>query len=327
MLLRVLTLRFLNQISALQVRPSPGVYINAGGPDFHDGTRVWKGDTGYHDVGTEVRVTSEAISGTDIPTIYQSQRVGQGANKPSPHMTYSIPLARGVYEIKLHFAEIQDTVFTNQCVFDVALEGTIQFDNVDVYKDAGYERFKALILQVKQFSVTDGYLDIQFYSIKLKPQLSAIEIVPSKPLVHAFWRYCLDDGTCRFYVAHSNSDTWEVTSMTFDWPVLTGRGILPTYLYVIRTGSAILWKHFKGEPLPESGYTVSTWEPGTIDERQIEGNGRKEYIVQFNKGSLASLDVSNYDVQLTLRSLNSGEEITVAVEQGGPGFVVLSPPV
>jgi hypothetical protein len=64
---------------------------------FTDGFgNVWQSDR-YFEGGSVVKLPGKAIFGTRDPRLYQSRR--QGAFR------YDIPLAPGVYELRLHFAE------------------------------------------------------------------------------------------------------------------------------------------------------------------------------------------------------------------------------
>lgn len=77
------------KISAIEVHPSPGIFINAGGPSFNDGTRLWRADIGYFDAGTDDYRTTRSISNTDKETLYQTERYDRSAD--APNMIYSVP--------------------------------------------------------------------------------------------------------------------------------------------------------------------------------------------------------------------------------------------
>ena len=69
-------------------------------------------------------------TGTDIVPVYQTQR--RGLN----NLKYVVDLPNGNYQVTLHFIE---TVYSapGQRVFDVALQGTVVLDNLDVFSRAG----------------------------------------------------------------------------------------------------------------------------------------------------------------------------------------------
>ena len=106
-------------------------------------------------------------------------------NRFSPNLTYEIPVANGVYDLRLHFAE---TFFTseNLRVFDVDVEGVEVLDNFDIFGT----RFNAFtpghdasfVEDFFSVEVSDGFL-----SLTLESQgndginnalLSAIEVLP-----------------------------------------------------------------------------------------------------------------------------------------------------
>jgi hypothetical protein len=68
--------------------------------------------------------------GTDIVPVYRTQRRGNTALK------YVVELPNGTYQVTLHFIE---TVYSapGQRVFDVALQGNVVLDNLDVFPRAG----------------------------------------------------------------------------------------------------------------------------------------------------------------------------------------------
>jgi hypothetical protein len=64
------------------------IFINAGGSNYTDSDgNTWVADTGYYNTGN-VNSTSEDISSTNKPKIYQSERY-------QSEMTYRIPLLNG----------------------------------------------------------------------------------------------------------------------------------------------------------------------------------------------------------------------------------------
>ncbi len=144
--------------------------INAGGGAFTDGVgNVWAADNSYN--GGLVTTTSNAISGTSAPALYQTGRfdVLGGAE-----LIYSLPLGNGTYTITLHFAETYSKVFNvGGRVFDVAVEGNILLPGIDIYAEAGANTALTKTLTV---TVVDGVLDIEFLHQVENPAIRAIEI-------------------------------------------------------------------------------------------------------------------------------------------------------
>jgi predicted SnoaL-like aldol condensation-catalyzing enzyme len=153
------------------------IYINAGGPDYLDPDGVtWQADegTGYF-TASDTFTTSDDISNTDKPDIYQSERYAS-------ELMYDIDLANGEYNIFLHFAEIFKESFEEGArVMDIFIEGDLVTVNLDVYKAAGNAGNSAYILSIADVIVADGSLTIDFVSVKQNATISAVEICASSP--------------------------------------------------------------------------------------------------------------------------------------------------
>ncbi|MGO9275368.1 MAG: malectin domain-containing carbohydrate-binding protein [Terriglobia bacterium] len=141
--------------------------------------KIWRGDR-YFKGGESVNSSQQAIARTLDPTIFQQYRAGD--------FSYDIPLKKGVYEMRLYFAETEFGPTTiagggeSSRVFDVDLNGKPLLVGFDIYRDAGgndiaYERvFKDVA------PASDGYLRLRFHpSYRDKPTLNALEIVPGIP--------------------------------------------------------------------------------------------------------------------------------------------------
>lgn len=151
-----------------------GIFINAGSSSNYtdpDGI-VWISDKDLYDTGKSYS-TSDDISNTDNPTIYQSERWRSA-------MTYSIPVTSGVeYDVYLHFAEIYKGAFADGArVFDVYVESDLVADDLDIYKMAGGGN-TAYIVNTKNVVVNDGLLTINLIGVKQNAKINAIEIRPS----------------------------------------------------------------------------------------------------------------------------------------------------
>jgi hypothetical protein len=146
------------------------LYLNCGGPSYTDTAgNYWLSDNGYYNTGN-TDSTSESISGTENDFMYQTDRWDDPFD-PAP-MIYSIPLESGNYDIVLHFSEIYSGAFrTGARKFDVLLEGSVVFSNVDIFADAGNSGNAAMNKTVDNFPVIDGALDISFKKNSNNPKV------------------------------------------------------------------------------------------------------------------------------------------------------------
>jgi hypothetical protein len=162
------------------------LYLNCGGPSYTDPAgNYWLSDDGYFNTG-KPDSTTESISGTENDFMYQTDRWDDPFD-PAP-MMYSIPLESGNYDIVLHFSEIYFSR-TGARRFDVLLEGSVVFSNVDIYAQAGNKN-AAMNKTVTNFPVIDGALDVSFNSISNNPKvrqtrgstmLETQELTPTQP--------------------------------------------------------------------------------------------------------------------------------------------------
>ena len=160
--------------------PTGSVRILAGLSDgtFVDGFgHVWQKDQ-FFEGGSVITAPGRQIYGTREPRLYQSGREG--------NFSYSIPLKPGVYELRLHFAEM---LFgeTNPSgyggegtrVFGVLINGKPEA-RLDVVGEAG-----AAAADIKVFKdispAPDGKLHLNFDPISSAPFINAIEITPGTP--------------------------------------------------------------------------------------------------------------------------------------------------
>lgn len=155
-------------VSAGSVAMQQPIRINAGSYQNYTDPQgnVWMGDAGLFGVGAKQITTNQAISNTDKPNLFQSERY-------RGKMTFSIEVLDGVYEIRLYFAEVyQGASSPGKRVFDVFIEGVLVADNFDIYVAAGNESNKAFILNTTDIAVTGGTLTIEFVRVKQKAKVS-----------------------------------------------------------------------------------------------------------------------------------------------------------
>ncbi|GIV33216.1 MAG: hypothetical protein KatS3mg031_0751 [Chitinophagales bacterium] len=100
--------------------------------------------------------------------------------------SYNIPVANGVYKVRLYFAETyfgatggNPTGGVGSRVFHVTLEGTQVLSYFDIFAQAGGAE-KAIKREFSNVVVNDGMLDIQFNAVINKAKISGICIVPDE---------------------------------------------------------------------------------------------------------------------------------------------------
>ncbi len=138
--------------------------------------KLWSADYGFTG-GSALRSSIPHIARTQDPWFYRSSRQGQ--------FRYDIPLPKGVYELRLHFAE---TVFGPESggaggegsrIMTIRANGKTLLSDFDIVADAG----ASLAADIKVFSdiapAADGALHLEFAGEEGKQAtLSAIEILP-----------------------------------------------------------------------------------------------------------------------------------------------------
>jgi hypothetical protein len=138
--------------------------------------KLWSADV-FFTGGEPVKSATQHIARTLDPEFYRSSRQGQ--------FRYDIPLRRGIYELRLHFAE---TVYGPESngvggegsrILTVRANGKTLLDHLDLVADAG----AAGTADVKVFTgiepAADGQLHLEFSGAEGRLAiLSAIEILP-----------------------------------------------------------------------------------------------------------------------------------------------------
>jgi hypothetical protein len=141
----------------------------------HSG-KLWSSDA-FFTGGAAIKSAVRRIARTQNPDFYRSSRQG--------NFRYDIPLKRGIYELRLHFAE---TVYgpegaeaggEGSRLLAVRANGKTLLSNLDVVADAG----ASATADVKVFPdispAADGQLHLEFVGQNGRPAiLSAIEILP-----------------------------------------------------------------------------------------------------------------------------------------------------
>ena len=156
--------------SAPVAAPFNNILINCGGDEFVEssGVRTWIADQ-YFIGGSTYSDGSNNVNQTIDDRLYQSERNGE--------FRYEIPVPVGSYEVVLHFTELYWQGI-GQRLFDVVVEDTVSFKNVDMVKLGGGTRLQAFTLEAPA-TIIDGFVSIVFSSANPKmdsPSISAIEV-------------------------------------------------------------------------------------------------------------------------------------------------------
>lgn len=153
--------------------PSPAVQsapvrVNVGGGQYTDPSgNSWTADFGAIGGNTDNQALGRTIANTNAPQLYQDERWG--------NFSYRIPVAKGTYKVRLHFAEIYNACTVAGCrVFNVSAEGASWLTNYDIAAKVGANK---AVIEEKTIVLDDSALDLAFTGIVGSPQLSAIEIL------------------------------------------------------------------------------------------------------------------------------------------------------
>jgi hypothetical protein len=138
--------------------------------------RTWSPDR-YFSGGNVIVRPSERVLRTLNPDIYRRQRSGD--------FRYDIPLARGTYELRLHFAETGLSDFISaessgegQRVFRVTANGKPLLDAFDVVADAAGANTADERVFRDMTPADDGVLHLAFSPLRGTAMVSAIELLP-----------------------------------------------------------------------------------------------------------------------------------------------------
>ncbi len=145
------------------------IRVNCGGPKYTDSKgNVWAADFGFK--GGKALTNPTPVTGTPDPTLFATYHWDPG--------TYSFTVPNGKYQVNLYFVEgtpIDEKIGAR--IFDVAVEGTDVFPNLDIFREVGAN---TAIIKTTTTTVSDGTLTIAFkFDTGSEPQVSAIEILPA----------------------------------------------------------------------------------------------------------------------------------------------------
>jgi len=138
--------------------------------------KLWSADA-WFDGGAAVKSSIENIWRTQNPDFYWTSRQGQ--------FRYAIPLKKGIYELRLHFAETvygpesSGTGGEGSRLMTVRANGKTLLNRFDVVADAGASRTADVKVFTDIQPAADGLLHLEFSGEDGKQAtLSAIEILP-----------------------------------------------------------------------------------------------------------------------------------------------------
>jgi hypothetical protein len=182
-----------SQAAAVVTNSVPAPKAHAGGPSAEDGVRIavglpgpqyvdssgrlWLGDP-YFTGGMPFDRSDRKIFGTLDPEMYEKGREGE--------FRYDIPVKRGVYELRLHFAETrfgQTPIQGAEAMrrFDVSLNGRPILEDFDITRDAAGTDIATVKVWKDVVPAADGFIRLVFYGRSGRPLLNAIELLPGTP--------------------------------------------------------------------------------------------------------------------------------------------------
>jgi hypothetical protein len=144
--------------TTLRVNAAGGTYVDSQG-------KTWAADSGFTASTADTRPL-DVVNPPDDP-LYDSRRY-------AADFGYSAAVANGTSTLNLYFIETYYTV-PNARRFSVTAEGVQVITDLDIYAEAGT---KNPLIKSFTVNVTDGKLDLHFFSSVENAIISAIELVP-----------------------------------------------------------------------------------------------------------------------------------------------------
>lgn len=144
------------------------VRINCGGSSYTDSKgQFWQADSSFS--GGTMETIATPVGGTADPLLYEDYRWNP--------TSYSIAVPNGQYQVNLYFTEANPKAESvGARVFNVSLQGTTLFQNLDIFAAVGAN---VALIKSANVNVTASAIKIGFTSVSgLSPKISAIEILP-----------------------------------------------------------------------------------------------------------------------------------------------------
>jgi beta-glucanase (GH16 family) len=161
--------------------PDTAWAVNVGGDGYVgvDGTEYAPDSS----ISGGVVATLDAVKGSQDAFLYETYREGD--------IELAHPMANGIYDITLHFAE-PDDVPGGTRVFDTIVEGNTVIDDLDVMASRDGKVRSGLAVTIPGVRIDDGELNIEFRATAEEPILSAVAVRAKKPPGSA-WRLTHSD--------------------------------------------------------------------------------------------------------------------------------------
>lgn len=211
----------------------PLVRINAGGGAYLDSKgQTWSADQYFTGGGTYT--TSGSITTTADPQLYRSERSGT--------FSYRIPARSGLYEVRVHLAEIWFQSASSR-IFNVNVEGIPLASNLDLLKKVPPMTPLLLTTEVR---VQDGTLDLQFQPVLQNAKVSALEVLPLE----------LDPPPLRVSAGADQSVQIPINQVRLDSALLSESG----FTLAPREGTTFEWTQADG---PAQAQIFSPTQQGT----------------------------------------------------------------
>ena len=137
---------------------------------------IWLGDRYFSGGGAEA-IAPKAFEFTTTPSIYFRRRRG--------NFSYAIPLRKGIYELKLYFADAffgqgnPEEGGESSRLFDVKANGKTLLSNFDVVADAGGSNTADIKVFRSIQPAADGFLHLDFIPSRNVAFVNAIEVLPA----------------------------------------------------------------------------------------------------------------------------------------------------
>jgi hypothetical protein len=147
------------------------IHINVAGETWQSflADQIWKEEREHGSVGgTSISLSDTfQFTNTDDDEIYRTELRNLNF--------YEIRLPQGRYNITLMFAETQYSSVSAR-IFDVYAEGQLIIDDLNIYVEAGLQKFSAVEKTYNDLDVNDGILELYFQGSVGEPVLSGIRI-------------------------------------------------------------------------------------------------------------------------------------------------------
>ena len=193
-----------NTISPHGVWGQNDIFINFGGNNFTDDQgNTWIADRAMGISGGRFS-TSIEIGGTVNDPIYQSELWAKDYNDS---LEIKVPIKNGLYEVRMHFAEIFSGCQKTQCrIFDCWVQGVAVYQELDIFALVG--GYSALTINAAS-RVDDGILKVNLKPRKQNPKISGLEVhrVVETEKIEDFFPLFINAGGGNF--TDSSGRVWE----------------------------------------------------------------------------------------------------------------------